>query len=81
MQIETNTLKTKKPIPRQDPQKKPSHHFNSLQSDTTPSHYTPDDDVYYAFTASDRFDSLSTVQVLNEDKLLEVVAGTGASYK
>ena len=44
----------------------------------TPNHI-PDDDDYYAFTAADNSESPSTVQVLIEDKPIDIMVDSGAS--
>ena len=44
----------------------------------TPNHI-PDDDDYYAFTAADNSESPSTVQILIEDKPIDIMVDSGAS--
>ena len=61
---------------RQDPPKKPPYRVNTV---APPDNAVPDDDDYYAFTAADNPQSLSTLPILIENKLIDVVVDCGAS--
>ena len=47
---------------------------------TAPNHI-PDDDDYYALTAADKSESPSTVQVLIEDKPIDIMVATWYQMK
>ena len=68
-----------KPGHQHDPNKKPTHHVNTVEPSTTTFNQTPDDDDYYAFTAADSLESPSTIPVLIEDKPIDIVVDSGAS--
>ena len=71
--------KDPKQSPRQVPNKKPTHHINSVESDMNTPNHIPDDGDYYAFTAADNSESPSAVQVLIEDKPIDIMVDSAAS--
>ena len=73
------STKDPKQSPRQVLNKKPPHHINSVESGMNTPNHIPDDDDYYAFTAADNSESPSTVQVLIEDKPIDIMVDSGAS--
>ena len=76
---EPASTKHPKQSPRQVLNKKTPHHINSVESGMNTPNHIPDDD-YYAFTAADNSESPSTVQVLNEDKPIDIMVDSGASF-
>jgi hypothetical protein len=66
---------------RPDPPKKPPYRVNAVapEDQAPPDNAVPDDDGYYAFTAADNPQSPSTLPILIENKVIDVVVDSGAS--
>jgi hypothetical protein len=73
--------KHSKQNPRQDPPKTPPYRVNTVapEAQAPPNNAVPDDDDYYAFTTADNPQSPSTLPILIENKLIDVVVDSGAS--